>query len=272
MVAFPLPLSARVTHALVVENLRALGFVRVLADGRELHLDELPDGRRPHRAPASCWWWWTACGWTRRSAARLADSLQTAFSEGEGEAVVVPVGGAPLRFTRALPLPGAPGDRLRRRPPRSSSPSTTRTAPAPSAPASGRCSATTPPLVVPNPRALAAARGRWTPGASRATRARRQQAGGASRAARASRWTTPGRSSRRPSASAVLHGAPRLPGRAPFLEALEEKRYKQYIRVFLRQYQSAQTARVCGGAKLRPEALRVRVAGRDHRRGVAASR
>ncbi|HET8656771.1 MAG TPA: hypothetical protein VFL93_14710, partial [Longimicrobiaceae bacterium] len=42
MVCFPLPRSARVTHALVVENLRALGFVRVLADGEELHLDDLP--------------------------------------------------------------------------------------------------------------------------------------------------------------------------------------------------------------------------------------
>src|SRR5690606_13018109 len=33
VVAFPLPLSARVTHALVVENLRALGFVRVIVGG-----------------------------------------------------------------------------------------------------------------------------------------------------------------------------------------------------------------------------------------------
>src|SRR5690606_38025846 len=33
LVTFPLPLSAKITHALVVENLRALGYVRVLADG-----------------------------------------------------------------------------------------------------------------------------------------------------------------------------------------------------------------------------------------------
>ncbi|NIP59533.1 MAG: excinuclease ABC subunit A, partial [Gemmatimonadetes bacterium] len=32
-VTFPLKLSGKVTHALVVENLRAMGFVRVLADG-----------------------------------------------------------------------------------------------------------------------------------------------------------------------------------------------------------------------------------------------
>src|SRR6478736_127845 len=41
-IAFPLPPSARVTHAAVVENLRALGFVRLVADGTPYHLDELP--------------------------------------------------------------------------------------------------------------------------------------------------------------------------------------------------------------------------------------
>jgi excinuclease ABC subunit A len=60
----------------------------------------------------------------------------------------------------------------------------------------------------------------------------------------------------------VVHGAPGFQGVLPFLEALEEKRYKQYIRIFLRQYQSAMTCPVCGGTKMRPEALQIRVAGR----------
>ena len=46
----------------------------------------------------------------------------------------------------------------------------------------------------------------------------------------------------------------------PFLEDLEEKRYKQYIRVFLRQYQAARVCPSCGGAKLQPDALQVRIA------------
>jgi excinuclease ABC subunit A len=62
---------------------------------------------------------------------------------------------------------------------------------------------------------------------------------------------------------AVLHGTRGFQGVLPFLESLEEKRYKQYIRVFLRQYQSAQECPTCGGSKLREEALRVRVAGRS---------
>jgi excinuclease ABC subunit A len=48
----------------------------------------------------------------------------------------------------------------------------------------------------------------------------------------------------------------------PFLQRLEAKRYKQYIRVFLRQYQLAKTCPACGGARLKPEALAVRVGGR----------
>src|SRR5688500_7183012 len=40
-VAFPLRLSDEVTHEVVVENLRAQGFLRLSLDGRVLHLDEL---------------------------------------------------------------------------------------------------------------------------------------------------------------------------------------------------------------------------------------
>src|SRR5690606_31076117 len=48
-------------------------------------------------------------------------------------------------------------------------------------------------------------------------------------------------------------------GVIPFLVSKEAKRYKQYIRVFLRQYQSPVPCRSCHGARVRPEALRVRV-------------
>src|SRR5262245_41052667 len=41
-IAFPLPPIARLAHPAVVENLRALGFVRVIVDGAPHHLDELP--------------------------------------------------------------------------------------------------------------------------------------------------------------------------------------------------------------------------------------
>ncbi|HEX7121905.1 MAG TPA: excinuclease ABC subunit UvrA, partial [Gemmatimonadaceae bacterium] len=50
-------------------------------------------------------------------------------------------------------------------------------------------------------------------------------------------------------------------GILPFLRDLEEKRYKQYIRVFLRQYQMAKECPSCRGTRLQPEALNVRVGG-----------
>ena len=51
-------------------------------------------------------------------------------------------------------------------------------------------------------------------------------------------------------------------GILPFLARLESKRYKQYIRVFLRQYQAARECPACHGAKLQPEALNVRIGDR----------
>src|SRR5438093_1467564 len=61
----------------------------------------------------------------------------------------------------------------------------------------------------------------------------------------------------------LLNGASgRFLGMLPFLQRLEAKRYKQYIRVFLRHYQLAKTCPACGGARLKPEALAVRVGGR----------
>jgi len=52
-------------------------------------------------------------------------------------------------------------------------------------------------------------------------------------------------------------------GILPFLADLEEKRYKQYIRVFLRRYQTANTCGSCKGARLQPDALNVRVCGKN---------
>ncbi|HYQ84187.1 MAG TPA: hypothetical protein VEP28_09315, partial [Rubrobacter sp.] len=87
-ICFPLPPVARLTHAAVLENLRALGFIRVVADGVPLHLDDLDERLdltqseellvlvdRLETGPAG--------------AARLAEAVATAFQEGEGVAIVL---------------------------------------------------------------------------------------------------------------------------------------------------------------------------------------
>ncbi|MFQ5530223.1 MAG: excinuclease ABC subunit UvrA, partial [Gemmatimonadota bacterium] len=59
----------------------------------------------------------------------------------------------------------------------------------------------------------------------------------------------------------LLFGTPDFQGMIPFLRSRERKRYKQYIRVFLRSYQLPTTCPVCRGARLSPEALAVRIRG-----------
>ena len=62
---------------------------------------------------------------------------------------------------------------------------------------------------------------------------------------------------------AVLYGQGSFRGVLDFLASRERKRYKQYIRIFLRQYQRPRQCRACGGSRLRPEAGHVAVGGVD---------
>ena len=60
----------------------------------------------------------------------------------------------------------------------------------------------------------------------------------------------------------LLYGHAGFQGVFPFLRALESKKYKQYIRFFLRSYQSERTCPDCGGSRLRRETGNVILAGR----------
>jgi excinuclease ABC subunit A len=253
-VAFPLPASARVTHAAVVENLRALGFVRLLADGTPHHLDELPKKLDLTKA-AELLVVVDRLVSGPEVEGRLVESLATAFGEGEGAAVVLHEGGR-LRFTEF--------------------------------PACSQCD--TPGAVVTpalfsfnNPRGACAACNGF--GATLeydesliVPDPNRSLVGGA-----IDPWTKPRYESRRRillDRAKQLEIAPEAPwsklkaaqkrellygrkgryvGIYPFLKDLEEKRYKQYIRVFLRQYQLAKTCSDCGGTRLNADARSVRI-------------
>jgi excinuclease ABC subunit A len=258
MVCFPLPLSARVTHDLIVENLRALGFLRVLSDGRELHLDELPDDA--HLAAAG-----ELLVVVDRlrvdpdEMGRLADSLQTAFKEGEGEAVVVPVGAPPLRFTERFRCPEHPEVEFAAPTPQLFSFNNPYGS-CPECTGFGAVLRYDESLIVPNAgRSLAdGAVDPWSKPRYDARRAKLSAFARRQGVSLDAPWSSLPDDFRHE----VLHGEKGFEGVFPFLVALEEKRYKQYIRVFLRQYQAAVTCPVCAGAKLRAEALRVRVHGR----------
>ncbi|CAN5170281.1 excinuclease ABC subunit UvrA [soil metagenome] len=259
MVCFPLPLSARVTHALVVENLRALGFVRVLADSAELRLDELhEDGDLDLTRCDELFVVVDRLRAEPEQRGRIAEALGTAFAEGEGEAVVV-ADGETLRFSERFRCPDHP--QITFAPPRPQLFSFNN--PYGSCPVCTGFGATLEydrGLIVPNS-ARSLADGAVDPWSKPRYDARRRKL---REFARERDVSVDAPWERLPAdfREAVVVGNDGFEGVLPFLRALEKKRYKAYIRVFLRQYQSATTCRACGGAKLRPEALRVRVAGR----------
>ncbi len=260
-VAFPLPPVARLTHEAVVENLRALGFVRVLADGAPHHLDELPAGLDLTRAgellvvvdrlvadPSA--------------SGRLAESVATAFQEGEGIALALhpalASGRDRLRFTSfpacsACDTPGATVT------PALFSFNNPRGACA-------RCNGFgavleyDESLIVPDPgRSLAD--GAIDPWTKPRYESRRRMLLEFARALGAD-VDKPWRKLKAAHRRELLYGRKgRYVGIFPFLRGLEEKRYKQYIRVFLRQYQLARTCDACGGSRLNADALAVRIGG-----------
>jgi excinuclease ABC subunit A len=61
----------------------------------------------------------------------------------------------------------------------------------------------------------------------------------------------------------LLHGAPGFRGVFPFLERLRARSYKPSARFLVRRYQETASCGTCGGLRLKPEALEVRVRGKN---------
>jgi excinuclease ABC subunit A len=263
-IAFPLPVSARVTHQAVVDNLRALGFVRLVADGLAHHLDELPP-KLDLTDAAELLIVVDRLIAAADQAGRVSEAVATAFSEGEGVAIALHEGDR-LRFTE---FPAC---------------SSCDTPAATVTPAlfsfnnpRGACSACNgfgatleydESLIVPDTRRSLAqgAIDPWTKpryeGRRRILLERAKQLD----VDPAAPWSKLKAAQKRE----LLYGRKgRYLGIFPFLKGLEEKRYKQYIRVFLRQYQLARTCEACRGTRLNPDALGVRI-GDDTIAAVAA--
>ncbi|MFQ5889103.1 MAG: excinuclease ABC subunit UvrA [Gemmatimonadota bacterium] len=308
-VTFPLRLSAEITHAVTVANLRSQGYLRVLADGREWHLDDLEKAAgasvptEDPQARVTALSAGRATGGGRGAAAggrrrresrarpapdltrakellvvsdrlavdaddreRLTDSLAAAFAEGEGHAVVVRAeldenGEARITerfsFTESFRCSGCGRDFPEPRPVLFSFNHPTGACP--------RCNgfgATLEydvDLIVPDQgRSLAdgALDPLEKPRYHRERAALRRFA-----VARGIDVEAPWRELPEAVREELLHGSDDFLGVLPFLRSRERKRYKRYIRVFLRQYQRPRTCPRCGGARLRREALDVRVGG-----------
>jgi excinuclease ABC subunit A len=268
-VTFPLPLSGEVTHALIVANLRAMGFVRALVEGEAVDLSsaDAADPAGVGRDLASASEVLVVVDRLKVEAGgeeRLADSLGTCFAEGEGEAIVLPANpgqGTPerLQFTEHFRCPEHTDITFREPRPQLFSFNN----PYGTCPLCTGFGATLDydvDLIVPNP-ARSIAEGAVDPW-EKPRYKRQREALWSFTSDRNESLYTPWRELPDLFREEVLYGARGFKGIIPFLVSREKKRYKQYIRVFLRQYQSPRTCRACGGARIRPEALWVRVGGR----------
>ncbi|MEX1258323.1 MAG: excinuclease ABC subunit UvrA [Gemmatimonadota bacterium] len=278
MVAFPLPRSERTSHAALVEGLRTLGFVRLLADGAAVDLGgagaDTPAGLGTDLGAAK-----TLLVVVDRLKVepgmrdRLADSVGTAFREGEGEALILLPGKkeeeapATLAFTERFRCPDHPDLEF----PEPSPQLFSFNSPFGSCPKCTGFGATLEydeKLIVPNA-SLSLDEGAvdpWTKPRYRRERARLRRFAEERGVSVYAPWSELPADFRK----TVLRGESGKKGRLgdgaflgvfPFLKAREKKRYKQYIRVFLRKYQSPRPCSRCEGARLRPEALNVHVAG-----------
>ncbi len=277
-IAFPLPLSARASHRQIVENLREMGFVRVLSGDAMLTFDE-PGAEDPDvlgrdlAADASLLVVVDRLKVDPEAGSeRLADSIGTAFAEGEGEVrvVVFDDDSAPLRrlgFSERFRCERHPDVQFMEPAPRLFSFNNPY----------GSCKECTgfgavlrydESLIVPLPeRSLR--EGAVEPWEVKRYRSKYRARLFEFAKQRGVDLDTPWRDLPERFRRHVIEGARRrekgrsFQGVIPFLESRERKRYKAYIRVFLRKYQRAVTCPACGGARLRPEALHVRVGGRD---------
>jgi excinuclease ABC subunit A len=257
VITFPLPASAHRPDVEVAAQLRAAGFVRAQLDGAVIRLDE-PDAEQRVRDAADVLVIVDRVAPSEAHRERLGDAVATAFNEGEGVAVAL-LDGARLRFSEhpTCSACGTPGPVLT---PALFSFNNPRGA-------CGTCNGFgavleyDESLIVPDTgRSLA--RGAIDPWTKPRYEGRRRLLRETARARRID-VDTPWRDLAAEHRAFLLSGkSGRYLGVFPFLEQLEAKRYKQYIRVFLRQYQLAKTCPGCAGTRLKPEALAVRVSGR----------
>jgi len=254
LITFPLPQSAHRPDVEVAAQLRAAGFVRAQLDGVLVRLDG-PDAEGRVRQAGEVLVVVDRLPTSEANRGRLTDAVATAFSEGEGIAVALDNGDR-RRYT-AHPTCSRCGTAAPAPVPTLFSFNNPRGA-CPACNGFGAVLEYDESLIVPDP-SRSLARGALDPWTKPRYEGRRRILREAARAG-AIPFDAPWRDLPERDRHFLLHGARgRFLGMFPFLERLEAKRYKQYIRVFLRQYQLAKTCPACGGARLKPEALAVKV-------------
>ncbi|MCR4340012.1 MAG: excinuclease ABC subunit UvrA, partial [Gemmatimonadaceae bacterium] len=268
-IAFPLQVSDQLTDAVILENLRAAGFLRVRAAGTVMHLDDIEAQGLSLRNAGDLLVVVDRLVLGSDSATRLAEAVSAAFAEGDGECFALfaepartrlaPGLVSELRFTNSFQCAND-GTRMQPPTPQLFSFNSPRGA-CPRCNGFGAILEYDESLIVPYPdRTLKG--GAIDPWSKPRYDNKRRALGEFARRERIPMdvpWSELSGAQQKLLLTARTRG---YKGVIPFLRDLEGKRYKQYIRVFLRQYQTAQECPECGGSKLQPEALNVRVGGK----------
>jgi excinuclease ABC subunit A len=256
LVLAPIALSERLSWEEQAGHLQRAGFTRVLIAGEVVPLDPLPRLLRSTRQIAVVV---DRFSWSRDETARLAESCEQAFRRGEGRLDLQRGSRAPERRSERWECASCGAAAIRPEPSLFSFNSPLGVCPG--CRGFGNVLTFTADLIVPDP-SKTLREGAIDPWA---------------RSWRSIAWPRLEKLARergvpldvpwgRLSAAhrtLLLEGGEGFRGAIPFLERLQAKSYKAGNRFVVKRYQTALPCEACSGARLRPEALRVRVGGRS---------
>ncbi len=263
-VTFELPFSPVLTHDVLLDNLLQLGFVRLLIGGRELHLEALPpDADLTEERPV-----FVVVDRLRGGGARSrwAEAIERAYEEGDGEVVLFERGEtAPQdarRFSRYARCRGCQRTFPEPRPALFSFNSSHGACP--DCNGFGFLLEYDADLIVPDPsRSLAdGALDPWTKPRYGSRRRRLEEFVEETDLDGDVPWAELPADAQRVLLEGGRYCGIQIEGVVPFLKRMESKKYKTYVRFFLRRYQSHRGCPTCEGSRLRPEASTVLVQGK----------
>ena len=255
MITFRLAVPAGLPPAELWANLTRRGFARVRVGGDVLDLAALPPADLGEGASISVILDRVVLDPAQRG--RITESVETALREGGGQLAVEVVGGPVREFNEDVRCSGC-GVRLDRPQPLLFSFNHPLGA-CPECKGFGNVLKYDEALVVPD-RTRSLAEGAVEPWTHPSGRWYQRELMKAARR-RGLDTTTPWEKLPEDARELVYTGDGSFPGIQGFFEEIESYRYKLHVRVFLSRYRSQSVCRTCHGARLKPAALAVRVAG-----------
>jgi excinuclease ABC subunit A len=253
LITFPLMLSPKTSFQKVAQNIRSLGFMRLMLDAEVIDLEQMQDLQKPPGDGLLV----VVDRLVIRSdiRKRLADSVQTAMVEGGGQVVVRPEKGKSLKFSDRFHCAHCDLEYLAPSPLLFSFNSPYGACP--ECHGFGNKLELDLDLIIPN-REKTLRQGAIEPWTKSHWRYFLKQLEELSYR-HGVRLDVPFHRLSDDEVTMVLEGAPGYEGVYDFFRWIEKKKYKIGKRVFLRRYQGLTECPMCHGSRLRPEALNITV-------------